>query len=1005
MGHQQVPVHRTIVAVDVEGFGDRHRTNPIQRTIRHGLYHAMQEAFAQAGIPWADCYHEDRGDGIFILVGPEVPKSLFVESLPSALVGELCVHNSARADLERIRLRMALHAGEINFDEYGASGASINLTFRLLESGPVKEVLGTSPGVLAIITSSWFFEEVVRHIKTGAATYRPFRVEVKETTTTGWICLPECMDWPDLPPEADLPERYQSHATEYHRMHEPPERKIISEVAAELARIVGKQWAEEVRMRQLNDYPELLVSWASADPSLAVGWKELTSMAERGADQLATSAGIWADGPDGLEGSGHDLPNVLKRVPTGWVVVLGEPGSGKSTLMARLVLDLLKRHRTDKDAPVPVLVSLTSWDPGKDGQDLFSWLEDRIIIDHDYLRVPVSTEHGAPSRIQALLSARMIVPILDGLDEMPLAARQAAIARLNAAFDRPESPQHLLLTCRAKEYKQAVWQPDNGGWFPLRPAAAIELRPLELEHVKAYLTRDGRDTRWMPVVNDLERPQSVIARALRTPLAVSLAAAIYNPHPGEPADKAERPGELCETSLYPDAGAILDHLLGRFVPAAYRSDPDSTRAKKATRRLIFLARYLVTRRSNTGNRNPTLEWWDIEDAAPAMLVPVVVGAVCGISTAIAAGLGTHVGVGIGIGFGAGMLITLAVGLAVRRVTHFHGGPLRSIAGTLIGAVLGGLAAGVAGKMGIGHTASLFSNLPADLGIGIGAGTSASIYGGLGGGLVGGFVGGLLEGYGLGLPAALVNGLGVGLAAGFAVHYIGHHKPARRRPEWDSIGLVSGLVTGLALGLITWRANGIAAGIVVGILISCFCSWACGLRNTHENLDAVPSPREALRRDIRAFRYTSLACGLAAAATGFVGIGLSSVYEVGARASLSVFISGGLGVGLATGLVIALVFGFHHAASPTFLIVSWWLALRRRMPWRLMHFLTDAHKRGVLRQSGADFEFRHTILQEHLAKTRLEPDIVGKPGAGICQADSPPATTANCVPQDVKEPSI
>src|SRR5215469_9844278 len=256
-----LPVHRTIVAVDVEGFGDRHRTNPIQRTIRHGLYRAMQQAFAQAGIPWADCHREDRGDGIFILVGSEVPKSLFVESLPSALVGELCAHNSAHPDLERIRLRMALHAGEVNFDEYGATGAAINLTFRLLESGPVKAVLSTSTGVLAIITSSWFFEEVVRHSKAGAAAYRPFRVVVKETTTAAWICLPDCMDWPDLLPEADFPERYRPHVTEYHRLHEPPEYKTISEVAAELARIVGKQWTEEVRMRQLNDYPELLISW------------------------------------------------------------------------------------------------------------------------------------------------------------------------------------------------------------------------------------------------------------------------------------------------------------------------------------------------------------------------------------------------------------------------------------------------------------------------------------------------------------------------------------------------------------------------------------------------------------------------------------------------------------------------------------------------------------------------------------------------------------------------
>ena len=39
---------------------------------------------------------------------------------------------------------------------------------------------------------------------------------------------------------------------------------------------------------------------------------------------------------------------------------------------------------------------------------------------------------------------------------------------------------------------------------------------------------------------------------------------------------------------------------------------------------------------------------------------------------------------------------------------------------------------------------------------------------------------------------------------------------------------------------------------------------------------------------------------------------------------------------------------------------------RRMPWRLMPFLVDAHARGALRQVGAVYEFRHIRLQERLA---------------------------------------
>ena len=244
MEHQNRAVHRTIVAVDVEGFGARHRTNRNQVAVRDGLYRAMREAFSCAGIPWADRDHEDRGDGMFILVGAEVPKSLFIESLPSALVIALRAHNAARPDAERIRLRMAVHAGEVHYDDHGVTAASINLAFRLLESAPVKEVLAESPGVLAVITSSWFFEEVVRHSAADASKYLPVQVAVKETTTTGWVFLPDHTNWPGTrmatrpnaaehaaqplawlghQSDADFLARYRRHVTEYHGLLEPPD--------------------------------------------------------------------------------------------------------------------------------------------------------------------------------------------------------------------------------------------------------------------------------------------------------------------------------------------------------------------------------------------------------------------------------------------------------------------------------------------------------------------------------------------------------------------------------------------------------------------------------------------------------------------------------------------------------------------------------------------------------------------------------------------------------------
>jgi hypothetical protein len=64
MEDQRLTVHRAIVVVDVEEFGDQRRTNSHQVAVRDGLYGAMQDAFNLAAISWDNCSHKDRGDGI-----------------------------------------------------------------------------------------------------------------------------------------------------------------------------------------------------------------------------------------------------------------------------------------------------------------------------------------------------------------------------------------------------------------------------------------------------------------------------------------------------------------------------------------------------------------------------------------------------------------------------------------------------------------------------------------------------------------------------------------------------------------------------------------------------------------------------------------------------------------------------------------------------------------------------------------------------------------------------
>ena len=68
-------MHRSVLVIDVEKFGDPARTNADQVVVRDGMYRALERALASAGISRPSWATEDRGDGALVLISPEVPKS------------------------------------------------------------------------------------------------------------------------------------------------------------------------------------------------------------------------------------------------------------------------------------------------------------------------------------------------------------------------------------------------------------------------------------------------------------------------------------------------------------------------------------------------------------------------------------------------------------------------------------------------------------------------------------------------------------------------------------------------------------------------------------------------------------------------------------------------------------------------------------------------------------------------------------------------------------------
>jgi tetratricopeptide (TPR) repeat protein len=209
----QYPTHQSVVAFDVEGFSDPYRDDTARAAVRAGVYRVVQESFAAAGIPWEMCVQADRGDGAIVVVPPDISKVLLLDPLLGSLSAALTGHNRVVRLAERIRLRLAVHAGEVAMDQHGLSGTDLVVACRLLDAEELRAALRHSPVPVAAIVSNGIYEGVVRHRYRNIepATYHPVSIRVKRTRLHAWIHLPGTSSPPVIESRPEAPEYDSPH--------------------------------------------------------------------------------------------------------------------------------------------------------------------------------------------------------------------------------------------------------------------------------------------------------------------------------------------------------------------------------------------------------------------------------------------------------------------------------------------------------------------------------------------------------------------------------------------------------------------------------------------------------------------------------------------------------------------------------------------------------------------------------------------------------------------------
>jgi hypothetical protein len=199
----------------------------------------------------------------------------------------------------------------------------------------------------------------------------------------------------------------------------------------------------------------------------------------------------------------------------GKLLILGAPGAGKTTALLSLAEQLVYGAISQAKTVIPVIFELSTWQ--NDNQSIQSWLIEQLYDLHGGNRKAKFYEQW--------LERQVLLPLLDGLDELGLERQKKCTEKLN---EFAEHYPQLVVCCRVKEFEAVDIKLRN-----LR--GAVCLQSLSDSQIQDYLGSLKRPELWEAIQTTpslhamLEPTVEGDPGLLRVPLFVKLMADVYDP--------------------------------------------------------------------------------------------------------------------------------------------------------------------------------------------------------------------------------------------------------------------------------------------------------------------------------------------------------------------------------------------------------------------------------------------------------------------------------------------